>query len=868
MPSPRDETEQMTRPEDRAGGEARIASKIAQARLSIGFERLWEALHWPLVIFGLAAVLVVAGLLPLLPYWPRLAVLAVLTVAFLWSLKPMFGLRWPSRHEAMRRVEEKTGLAHRPVSAREDRLAEGADPIQQAIWEEHRMRQLRGLSQLKAGLPQSRWRDIDPRALRLPVGLALVAALLLGPGDTRGNLADSLSFAAPPPAVQLAMDAWMKPPAYTGRPPLLLTSAAMAERLKAEPEIHVPDKSVLSLRITGAKAPSLSFHEPVEGDGDSPAVPGFTPKIKTADGLFQAEVPLARPAIVKVMDGQKELARWRISLIPDAPPSVEITDDPTGDGSGMLSARWKAADDYGVTGITAEIYLADDQDEGVGFSDAGIFEYDPPKLPVSLRKSSPKEEKGESKADVAEHPWAGFMVEMTLTARDAAGNRTESAKRIFRLPERVFTKPLARALIEQRRRLILNPDEAGGVAEMLDALLTYPKGLIERSGTHLAVATALSRLRAAEDREAVDGVVRMLWQIAVNIEDGQTGDAKAELEALRKELEKALREGASPERIAELTEKLRKALDRYMQSLMEEAQKRMAQGQQQNQGQQQQMQQGQRITPQELQKMLDQIEKLAQSGANKAAEEMLSQLENILRNLQIGQPQQGQAQDGAMNEMLDKLSELMRQQQKLMDETQRLPQDGMGEQQGEQQDGQQGQQGQQGQGQQGQGQQQGQGGLGDRQRGLAQMLQELMDQMGQNGMSAPRSLGEAGKSMEGAEGSIRQGDRDQALGNQGEAMAKLRVGAQGLARQMMQQGQGQQGNQGRTGEARGDDRDPLGRPMPSRGQDTGPDRDMLPSELAIQRAREILEMLRSRAGDQGLPKLERDYIDRLLRGLY
>ena len=57
-------------------------------------------------------------------------------------------------------------------------------------------------------------------------------------------------------------------------------------------------------------------------------------------------------------------------------------------------------------------------------------------------------------------------------------------------------------------------------------------------------------------------------------------DAKAELEALRKELEKALQEGAPPERIAELTEKLRKALDRYMQSMMEEAQKRMRQGQQ------------------------------------------------------------------------------------------------------------------------------------------------------------------------------------------------------------------------------------------------------------------------------------------------
>lgn len=854
MPMLTDKSADMDRPEDR---EALITRKISQARLALGFEQLWAALHWPLVILGVAGALVIGGVLPHLPHWLRLAVLALMAIVFLWSLKPVIVVRWPSRAEAMRRVEERTGLAHRPVSGHGDRLAEGSsDPVQQAIWEEHRLRQLRGLGQLKAGVPRSSWRDIDPRALRLPVALALVAAFLLGPGDTRSNLADSLRFTAPPPAIPMAMDAWLKPPAYTGKPPMLLTSQAMTGRLKTEPEINVPDNSVLSLRITGAKAPELSFHEPVDSPSPPP-VQGFAPKVKTDGGVFQAEVPLARPALVKVTDGGKELASWRISLIPDAPPTVEITADPTGDSSGTLTATWKATDDYGVTGITADIYLADEQEEGVGFSDAGIFEFAAPKLPVSLRKSSPREESGESSSDVAEHPWAGFMVEMTLTARDAAGNTSESAKRVFRLPERLFTRPLARALIEQRRQLILAPDEAGGVAEMLDALITYPQGLIERSGTQIAIAAALSRLRAADDRAGIDSVINMLWQIAVNIEEGSFADAKAELEALRKELQRALRDGASPERIAELTQKLREALDRYMQSLMEEAQKRMADGQM---DQNQQMQQGQRVSPQDLQKMLDMIEKLAHSGANEAAEQMLSQLEDILRNLRPGMPQQGQAQEGPMSEMLDKLSDLMRQQQKLMDDTQRMPQDGMGEDPQSQRDGQQGQPGQQGE--------QGAGSLGDRQKGLAQMLQELMEQLGQNGMQAPRSFGEAGQSMQGAEGSLREGDRDQALGNQGDAMAKLREGAQGLARQMMQQGQGQQGNQGRTGEARGDDRDPLGRPLPNRGEDYGPERDMLPSELAIQRAREILEMLRARAGEQGLPRFEKDYIDRLLRGLY
>jgi hypothetical protein len=89
-----------------------------------------------------------------------------------------------------------------------------------------------------------------------------------------------------------------------------------------------------------------------------------------------------------------------------------------------------------------------------------------------------------------------------------------------------------------------------------------------------------------------------------------------------------------------------------------------------------------------------------------------------------------------------------------------------------------------------------------------------------------------------------------------------------MARQMMQQGQGSTGNMGRHGQARGDDRDPLGRPTRSRGEDYGPTRNMLPGEAAIRRAREILDILRNRANNPDLPRVDRDYIDRLLRGLY
>ena len=49
---------------------------------------------------------------------------------------------------------------------------------------------------------------------------------------------------------------------------------------------------------------------------------------------------------------------------------------------------------------------------------------------------------------------------------------------------------------------------------------------------------------------------------------------------------------------------------------------------------------------------------------------------------------------------------------------------------------------------------------------------------------------------------------------------------------------------------------------------TRPEDDMLPTEQARKKAREILETLRGKANERGLTDQEKAYIDRLLRGLY
>jgi uncharacterized protein (TIGR02302 family) len=838
----------------------KLDGAVWRARAALLIERLGVA-AWPLVpILCAGAALIVSGLLGDMSVAVRFTALTVFVAGVGWALWTMARPKLPLRGEALRRIETASELTHRPASTVEDTLTpESNEPGSQAIWQAHRERELARLAHLKVGAPRSALKRLDPYALRVPAVLALIAAFALQRGDTLANLADAARFSAPVPTVETSLDAWLKPPSYTGKPPVLLTSPATVELIKRDGKVTVPEGSVLVVRAVNAKAPRLALHVP-----PAPGVEGLPPERgdiaiieKAADATYQAETKILEPLLVRALNGSETLAEWRIEVIPDAAPKIDFAEDPVPEPMGALSVKWKASDDYGVARITAEFELADEQDGQVGIAGNGVFLYDPPQFPVTMKKPQAKQAEGTSVNDLTAHPWAGLTVKMTLEAHDVAGKTGKSDTRFFKLPERRFEKLLARALIEQRKALIANPDDTGQVQEMLDALLTYPQGLIEESGIHLAIRTVLSHLRNAQNQDEVKEAVDQLWEIAKLVDEGDLADARAELEAIRKELEKALAEGAPPERIAELTDKMRKAMDRYMEAMKNEMRKRMAQQPQGNQNQRRE--QMRMVTPEQLKEMMDRIENLAKNGANEAAQEMLSQLDQLLRNLQPGMEQQmGQQGNSEMGEMLDELSELMRRQQKLMDDTGRLP-DEM----------QQGDPNESPEGQQGDDREFRPGDLGDQQDALSQMLGEIMKRLGEQGMQAPQSFGDAQRSMGEAGQALRKSEKGRALGEQGEAMQALREGAQGLAQQMMQQGMGNEGSPGRHGEARGDDRDPLGRPMPTNREfDEGPSRNVVPGDIAIRRAREILEMLRNRSNDPNRPRLERDYIDRLLRGLY
>jgi hypothetical protein len=237
----------------------------------------------------------------------------------------------------------------------------------------------------------------------------------------------------------------------------------------------------------------------------------------------------------------------------------------------------------------------------------------------------------------------------------------------------------------------------------------------------------------------------------------------------------------------------------------------------------------------------------------------------MLEGLQSGQMRQS-AEQQQMSRTLEELADIIRRQQELMDQTFRFDQQGPMNQDG--QTGQPGDRDQQNGPAEG-GEQDGprQGlrdgaqaeleGLERAQGELRQQLQEMLGRMQESGHNGQEQFGRAGDAMGNARGAIGQGETGEAVQNQSQALDALRSGARQLADQLARSmGMPSSGeSQAQT--------DPMGRPNRTQGPDLGQS-VQVPDEIDAARARQILEELRRRLSDTARPRIERDYLERLL----
>jgi uncharacterized protein (TIGR02302 family) len=834
---------------------AALQRALGRAWWAILWERLWPALASIATVAGLFLAVSWLGLWLWLPPVGRAFGLFAFAVLAAAATVPLLFVRFPTHHDRLRRLDLTSRFPHRPATAIGDEMAGSQEDLwSKTLWRAHVERALLLARSLKAGLPAPRLMSRDPMALRALVLLLAVATFAAAGGERTRRIAAAFDWqgvVAPP---NFRLDAWVSPPAYTGKPPVILpglhpggpgqTTAAVSVPVGSVLIVRASGKANIQLKVTGGLAPATAAAEPT--------------KAPTGTEEYRFTIS-ARGTAVLTGAGSDDIV-WAFNAVPDRAPAIAFTKDPEPQARGALLVSYKLEDDYGVVAAHAELALKPT-------AEARRPLFAAPEFPLVLPQSRTRNGIGSTMKDLTEHPWAGVDVTLTLVARDEAGNEGRSEPIELRLPERAFSKPVARALVEQRRDLALDAEARDRVEIALDALAIAPETFTPEASVFLGLRALFWRLGQSKSDDDLREVVERLWAMATQLEDGDVSETEARLRQAQEALRQALERGASDEEIKKLMDELRAALDKFLQALAEEMRKNPQASRPLDRNAARQ------LRSQDLKNMLDRLEQMARSGAKDAARQMLEQLQQMLENLQTARPGQ-QGDDDDMMSSLDELGDMIRKQQQLRDKTFRQGQD-----QRRQRGQQRGQRGQPGQdGEEAQDGQDGEQAFGDLQKdqgALRDQLKKLMEELkrkgfgrNQDGQQGDDPLGKAGDAMGDAEGRLGEGNADGAVDSQGKALEALRKGAQGLAQQMQEQmgqgpGPGQPG--GRTGPARADqDTDPLGRPL--RGRNYGDDTTVkVPGEIDVQRARRILEELRKRFGETFRPQMELDYLERLLK---
>lgn len=804
-----------------------LGRQLRLARLVLWWEDAWR-LGWPLpaLASGFLAV-ALFDVLPMLPGWLHalgLGLFALAALAAAWRLRT---LSWPSLDDARRRLERDSGFAHRPLRGLADHLEAGAgDRLSRALWDAERLRLGRLLERIRLRGPAPGLARHDPLGLRFLPLLLLAVALAGGWHDGIGRIGRALDpdlsrLAGPAPVLQV----WLTPPAYTGKPPVML------ESIDPTPLI-VPAGSRLLAVLQGGKGKAQLF------EAESPAHP-FQPQ----DGDSQRlETGLTRNGQVRIRQGRRLIAAWPVTVVEVQPPTIGFASPPETDRQGRLRLDVEGRDAYGIAKAWATIRRTDAPDAP------------PLVIDLPLGGAHPTDLRQAAWHDLTGHPWAGLPVSIEPSAENVAGRVASGEPVRIVLPERGFNNPVARAIVAERRKLIAQPDQREEPAEALARIAGNPEGFGNDLTVYLNLSTAVSRLMRDRSAEAVPSVADMLWQVALKIEEGDKPEAQRALDEAARALEKALADGAPQAEIERLMNELRSAMDRYFDALAEQAAKA-----------------GTPLLPddpdrpsvsaQDLDDMLEQMRDLSRTGSQDAAQKLLSEMRQMLDGLEAslggGAPSREAREAGrAMRELRD----LTSQQRRLLDDTFRRAQ-------------QQPAPSSRLEGERARPRDRSQAGTGhpedgpanveaDRQDGLRKRLDQFTQSLGKLGVDTPETLGQAGQAMDDATLSLRRGETQDAVEAQTEALARLQEGARGAAEALAKRMGG-----GLTRQGLGSGRDPLGRPLRNGGD--GDDRTVkIPERASTQKAREVLEELRRRAGQAERPAAERDYLQRLLKQFF
>ena len=790
-----------------------------------------------------------------------------LTHSFLKAKSPLK----PTLSKARRRVEDDNNFNHRPFDTVHDTLAIGSN---NDVWLDHLSHAKNLLRGAKPSSLRPALAPIDKYYLRFLMPALLMLSAMVGVGDNFERLRTSLAphWVSGISADTAHYEAWIDPPEYTGRPP---------SYFKQGNTISAPEGSEFVARISGVKtAPRLILKM---GDRTRKITP-----IRLGPKSFEARAVVNVPTLAQFRIGS-QTKTWVLNIGNDLPPTIKFDAPPKAGKYDKLIFTYSLTDDYGVENLSLALHLKQ--------GPIDILETISVGLPgASVRKA----ETEPSSLDMTKHKWAGKIVLGHLIATDGKGQIGISEAHEFIVPDKIFVKPLAKAVAEQRllmlagtdeyiplpprvamtiddfankplfavdtpeRTILRAPKSVQRVAQLIEIVTDTPSGIFDDPSVYMGMRNIYRRLHTAKDQKELIGIPEDLWAIALRAEFGLLGDALEDMRAAERALNNAMARRAPQREVDVLFDRYNAAVDRYMEALMLEAVKNAKNQDQDGQGG------SGDFESDEIQKLLDAIKEANRLGDTVAARRALAQLAQLLENMQIqlnaGGGGSNGPSDGGMSEelkqALEELNDVLGEQRKLRDETQSSAR-------AESDKDRQGQDGKDSSGPN-KNETKSADTLAKDQQGLRELLDTLEEQTlsgggdeDENGDKllsgdVKKALEDAKIAMENAQDALGDGQYYRAGREQSKAIDALRKAGEGL---YAQEGKRLE-NDAKSADRDGNQPDPFGRENDGSGVGDGAEVPMINDQ---ERDRELLEQLRNRAGDQKRDLIERDYLERLLK---
>jgi uncharacterized protein (TIGR02302 family) len=813
-------------------------------------ENLWNALLWVCAFASLWLFQI--------PQWFGKSAeigFSILFIAglFYYLMRGMNHIRLPRHSEVTRRIEEDSNIRHRPLSSLEDRLANPAQEDTRLLWSLWQETLRPALLALRWPRPRPLFSQIDPYALRALAVVVLAAGIIAAGGTWSLRLKHGLfpmTFSAgATPSDNVII--WITPPAYTGQPQIVLKGFGRKDQ-----PVSIPEGSIVKARVNGwIGTPSLMFDDKA------------WPMRAMGKGSYGIEKAVERAGTLKIRQMMLPRSRWSIAYGADLPPVIEMTGDPQIQPKGEIIFPLKVKDDYGVESLTARIRLDQSSAPPLG---SPVKET----LPVMSPPQTAMDFKPQF--DLAWHPWAGMDVVVDLEVTDHKGQSAHIKDLHIKLPERAFRHPVARRLVEMRKRLIWTPEAAAkNIAFEIESIMAQPGVYHNDPIVFLALRSAVSRLFYDATLPSVSTVVSLLWDTALHIEDGNFSMAQRNLRDIQKQLQDALRNpNATPDEIASLMEQMRGAMANYLNEMFREMQKRMAES-----GADMHMMSPeaimQNINPDDLSAFLDKMQAEAMTGDRNKAREMLSQMSRLMEMLDPSAMQTEMPKDMQdMMETVSKLQDLIEKQKKLLSDTQSQAENA-GKQQSysaslppnasllkqwgienlppQPQDTRTGDKAPRYKADTAAGQ--------SEQEGLRKTLGDLMLETDEKLHQIPESMGQAEEAMGQSSKALGQNNPGDSIPHQEAAIAHLSEGQRQMSQQL-----GERMKQMMMLSFGMGPSDPLGRPTEGNGNAPwSASKVKIPDKAERKRVQDILEELRKKSGELQRPDYELDYYRRLMR---